>query len=55
MHLMANCASAQTRPEKAFERLGIVATAAPVLQGARGEADETARTILTKCEWFPPD
>jgi hypothetical protein len=55
MHLMANCASARTRPDKAFERLGRVATMAPVLQSARGEADETARKILTRCESFPPD
>ncbi|MFN2468783.1 MAG: hypothetical protein ABR521_11715 [Gaiellaceae bacterium] len=50
LELLANCLSAQSRPRQALERLGGLVTAAPVLKGGRGDADETAALILARLE-----
>ena len=44
--LLANTVSARRQPEAALEALGQVAARARVVKGARGEAHETARSIL---------
>ena len=50
LELLANCLSAQSRPRQALERLGGLVTAATVLKGGRGDADETAALILARLE-----
>jgi hypothetical protein len=46
LELLKHTLSGQRRPHEAVHRLGQVAAAAPVLKGARGEAEVSARQIL---------
>lgn len=48
--LLDNTISARREPARALEALREVAVRAPVLKGARGEAEETARAILALLE-----
>jgi hypothetical protein len=48
LELLSHTVSAQRSPANALRRLGLVATTAPVLKGARGEADETAALVLAR-------
>jgi hypothetical protein len=48
LELLSHTVSAQRSPANAMRRLGLVAMQAPMLRGARGEADETAPLILER-------
>ena len=46
--LLANTVAARRRPAQALRRFSLVAATAPVYRGTRGEADEVARSLLSK-------
>jgi hypothetical protein len=46
LEMLANTVPARRRPERAFQTLGQVASCATVIKGARGDAHETAMTLL---------
>ncbi len=54
LELLRHATSAERHPEQTFRRLESVVLAAPALQGARGEADETATLILAQLESARP-
>ncbi len=48
LDLLANTVAARRKPAQALKRLSQVAATAPVYRGARGEADEIARSLLSR-------
>jgi hypothetical protein len=49
--LLANTVAARRRPDVAFRTLREVVSGAQAVKGTRGEAQETARSILCACAW----
>jgi hypothetical protein len=48
--MLAHTVTAQTKPRQALERLATVAVSARVLQGNRGDAEETAQAVIRRLE-----
>jgi hypothetical protein len=51
LSLLSNTLSARRRPQLAMSVLPKLVAKAPVIQGARGDAEETAHALLQRADW----